>query len=165
MARRDWGNATYCEPSLNPIYLFLSSPSPPPHSGLLFMLVAFAEVSFPLLSGPTGLIDNPDTIDDIFRLCSRSVKILLPTLSNLIGLYTSSYFFAPVDHVTIHLAIFLLPFSRFFVFLVLSSQFYRFFSGLFNMCRRNSWHRPLRQLAFSVPWQPVCWTTEMPSLA
>ena len=67
------------------------------------MLVAFAEVSFPLLSGPTGLIDNPDTIDDIFRLCSRSVNILLPTLSNLIGLYTSSYLFAPVDHVTINI--------------------------------------------------------------
>jgi transportin-3 len=42
--------------------------------GLLFMLVAFAEVSFPLLSGPTGLIDNPDTIDDIFRLCSRFIQ-------------------------------------------------------------------------------------------
>ena len=42
-------------------------------TGLVSMTEAFAEVSFPLLSGPTGLIDHPDTIDDMFRLCARYV--------------------------------------------------------------------------------------------
>jgi hypothetical protein len=114
--------------------------------GLLFMLVAFAEVSFPLLSGPTGLIDNPDTIDDIFRLCSRSVKILLPTLSNLIGLpqaifllpcmsqFTCNIFAAlSLDFLVflVHssLAIFLLPFLSIFCRFTASNftaSFFRF---------------------------------------
>ena len=39
--------------------------------GLIGMLQAFAEQSFPLLAGPTGLVNNPDTVDDMFRLCAR----------------------------------------------------------------------------------------------
>ena len=39
--------------------------------GLIGLLQAFAEVAFPLLSGPTGLINNPDTVDDMYRMCAR----------------------------------------------------------------------------------------------
>ena len=41
------------------------------HEGLLSMLQAYAEVSLPLLAGPSGLIEHPDTVDDMFRLCAR----------------------------------------------------------------------------------------------
>jgi len=43
--------------------------------GLLGMLQAFAEVTFPILAGPAGLINHPDTIDDMFRLCARYMII------------------------------------------------------------------------------------------
>ncbi len=46
-------------------------PQPVNHAGLLAMTESFVTVSFGLLSGPTGLIDHPDTIDDMFRLCAR----------------------------------------------------------------------------------------------
>ena len=39
--------------------------------GLLGMLQAFAEVSLPLLASPSGLINHPDTVDDLFRLSAR----------------------------------------------------------------------------------------------
>ena len=39
--------------------------------GLLGMLQAFAEVSLPLLAGPSGLLNHPDTVDDLFRLSAR----------------------------------------------------------------------------------------------
>jgi transportin-3 len=39
--------------------------------GLMVFLQALAEVALPLLSGEAGLVDNPDTVDDLFRLCSR----------------------------------------------------------------------------------------------
>ena len=39
--------------------------------GLLGMLQAFAEVTFPILAAPAGLINHPDTVDDMFRLCAR----------------------------------------------------------------------------------------------
>ena len=35
------------------------------------MLQAFAEVTFPILAAPAGLINHPDTVDDMFRLCAR----------------------------------------------------------------------------------------------
>ena len=38
---------------------------------LLGMTESFAVVAFPLLDGPSGLLEHPDTIDDIFRLCAR----------------------------------------------------------------------------------------------
>ena len=41
------------------------------HEGLATMLSVYAEVSLPLLTGATGLLDHPDTIDDLFRLCAR----------------------------------------------------------------------------------------------
>ena len=41
------------------------------HSGLIGMLQAFAEVSLPLLAGPSGLLNHPDTVDDLFRLSAR----------------------------------------------------------------------------------------------
>ena len=41
------------------------------HSGLLGMLQVYAEACFPVLGAPNGLVENPDTIDDIFRLCAR----------------------------------------------------------------------------------------------
>lgn len=40
------------------------------------MTDAFTTVAFPLLSGESGLIHNPDTVDDIFRLCARLVNII-----------------------------------------------------------------------------------------
>lgn len=43
------------------------------HQELIGMLRAFAEVSLPLLAGPNGLVNHPDTIDDLFRLSARSV--------------------------------------------------------------------------------------------
>ena len=39
--------------------------------GLIGMLQAFAEVSLPLLAGPSGLLNHPDTVDDLFRLSAR----------------------------------------------------------------------------------------------
>ncbi len=39
--------------------------------GLATMLSVLATTSLPLLAGPTGLIEHPDTIDDLFRLCAR----------------------------------------------------------------------------------------------
>ena len=41
------------------------------HSFMLSMTESFAIVAFPLLDGPTGLVQHPDTVDDIFRLCAR----------------------------------------------------------------------------------------------
>jgi transportin-3 len=46
------------------------------HTGLLAMLQAFAEVCFPILAAPNGLVNNPDTVDDIFRLCCRFLQHL-----------------------------------------------------------------------------------------
>ena len=34
-------------------------------------LLALSEVALPILVLPGGLVDNPDTVDDLFRLCSR----------------------------------------------------------------------------------------------
>ena len=39
--------------------------------GLVVMTQAFAEIAFPQLSLVLGLVENPDTIDDMFRLCAR----------------------------------------------------------------------------------------------
>ncbi len=39
--------------------------------GLATMLGVLATTSLPLLAGPTGLVEHPDTIDDLFRLCAR----------------------------------------------------------------------------------------------
>lgn len=36
---------------------------------LIQFLIALAEVAFPILA--RSLVDNPDTVDDLFRLCSR----------------------------------------------------------------------------------------------
>lgn len=59
-------------------YLYLGSiivdefgPYPINHAGLIAMTESFVQVSFALLSTNTGLIDNPDTVDDMFRLCAR----------------------------------------------------------------------------------------------
>ena len=38
---------------------------------LLQMVEAFIVPTFALLQTPNGLRDHPDTIDDLFRLCSR----------------------------------------------------------------------------------------------
>ena len=35
------------------------------------MLQVYAEISLPMLAGPSGLIEHPDTVDDMFRLCAR----------------------------------------------------------------------------------------------
>jgi len=42
--------------------------------GLLGMLQAFAEVTFPILGAQAGLINHPDTVDDMFRLCARFLQ-------------------------------------------------------------------------------------------
>lgn len=39
--------------------------------GLMSFLQALVEVALPVLSGSAGLVENPDTVDDLFRLCSR----------------------------------------------------------------------------------------------
>lgn len=39
--------------------------------GLFQFLQALAEVALPILAQPGGLVNNPDTVDDLFRLCSR----------------------------------------------------------------------------------------------
>ena len=39
--------------------------------GLLQMLYMFTELTLPLLSGEGGLVNHPDTVDDLFRLCYR----------------------------------------------------------------------------------------------
>jgi len=39
--------------------------------GLLNMLEAFFTPTYQLLSEPDGLRNNPDTVDDFYRLCSR----------------------------------------------------------------------------------------------
>ena len=41
--------------------------------GLMQFFLALAEVTLPILSQPGGFVNNPDTVDDLFRLSSRSV--------------------------------------------------------------------------------------------
>lgn len=43
-------------------------------SGLVDMTVAFCVPAFQLLSQEKGMIEHPDTIDDLFRLCSRCLQ-------------------------------------------------------------------------------------------
>ena len=43
--------------------------------GLLGMLEAFAGVTFPILAAPGGLVQHPDTVDDMYRLCARSARV------------------------------------------------------------------------------------------
>lgn len=42
--------------------------------GLVQFLEAMADVAFPLLAEPDGLIHHPDTLDDTFRFCARSLN-------------------------------------------------------------------------------------------
>lgn len=42
-------------------------------AGLMQFLQAVVEVALPVLAKADGLVENPDTIDDLFRLCARSV--------------------------------------------------------------------------------------------
>lgn len=42
--------------------------------GLLQMLHMFTELTLPLLSGEGGLVNHPDTVDDLFRLCYRFLQ-------------------------------------------------------------------------------------------
>ena len=53
--------------------------------GLMGMLQAFAEVSLPLLAGEggLGLINHPDTVDDLYRLSARSAPLSPPQYSVL----------------------------------------------------------------------------------
>ena len=44
---------------------------------LIMFLRALAENALPLLAAPNGMVENPDTVDDLFRLCSRWVSWLL----------------------------------------------------------------------------------------
>ena len=39
--------------------------------GLLNMLEAFLSPTFMILQEPNGLVNHPDTVDDLFRLCAR----------------------------------------------------------------------------------------------
>ena len=41
------------------------------HQGLMQFLQALVEVALKLLVAPGALVENPDTVDDLFRLCSR----------------------------------------------------------------------------------------------
>jgi transportin-3 len=50
--------------------------------GLLHMLSAFVQPTFALLETPNGLRNNPDTVDDFFRLCARFVLIKLAVLND-----------------------------------------------------------------------------------
>ncbi|XP_062504529.1 transportin-3-like [Corticium candelabrum] len=42
--------------------------------GLIDMLQAFCPIAFKLLAEDDGLVHNPDTVDDLFRLCSRFLQ-------------------------------------------------------------------------------------------
>uniref|UniRef100_T1JHK8 Transportin-3 n=1 Tax=Strigamia maritima TaxID=126957 RepID=T1JHK8_STRMM len=44
------------------------------HKGLLEMLEAFCGPTFILLDGPNNLRNHPDTVDDLFRLCTRFLQ-------------------------------------------------------------------------------------------
>ena len=44
------------------------------HQGLIGFLQALLEVSLPILGVADGLVENPDTVDDLFRLCARFVQ-------------------------------------------------------------------------------------------
>ena len=39
--------------------------------GLMQFFLSLAEIALPILVQPSGLVENPDTVDDLFRLCSR----------------------------------------------------------------------------------------------
>ena len=41
--------------------------------GFMNFLQALVEVALPVLANDAGLVENPDTVDDLFRLCSRLV--------------------------------------------------------------------------------------------
>lgn len=63
---------------------FGSDPSFQP--GLLEMLQAYAEVAFPMLAQPTGMVNYPDTVDDMFRLCARFLqRCPIPFLSSSVA--------------------------------------------------------------------------------
>lgn len=48
-------------------------------SGLLAMLEAFIGPTFNFLQQQDGLMNHPDTVDDLFRLCDRYEFLLLLT--------------------------------------------------------------------------------------
>ena len=39
--------------------------------GLMGFLQAVVQEALPLLATPSGMVENPDTVDDLYRLCSR----------------------------------------------------------------------------------------------
>ena len=62
---------------------FGSDPSSQP--GLMTMVESFLQVSLVLLSGPGGLVNHPDTVDDMFRLCARWVwSVAMVTLVGVV---------------------------------------------------------------------------------
>lgn len=48
---------------------------------LMIFLQALAQDALPLLAVPNGMVDNPDTVDDLFRLCSRLVSCVIVAYS------------------------------------------------------------------------------------
>jgi len=50
------------------------------HAGLLGLLSALGPITFTILTTPQGLEQNPDTVDDFYRLCSRYIQHLGPSL-------------------------------------------------------------------------------------
>ena len=50
---------------------------------LLATLHALLPAALPLLTGPDGLRQHPETVDDLFRLCTRLVqRVTLPFLQH-----------------------------------------------------------------------------------
>ena len=67
------------------------------HEGLLSMLQAYAEVSLPLLAGPSGLIEHPDTVDDMFRLCARYCHSQMLDGAHVVSLFARAGLFSVVQ--------------------------------------------------------------------
>ena len=45
-------------------------------AGLVSFLQALVAEALPILAAPAGMVENPDTVDDLYRLCARCVSVM-----------------------------------------------------------------------------------------
>lgn len=58
--------------------------------GLMQFFQALVEVALPILANEAGLVEHPDTVDDLFRLCSRLVfKAFKIFLNEVLQVFTT----------------------------------------------------------------------------